>query len=143
MSIRLPGGVSSVSPTFTGTVNVAGLTSSGVILIANGTNAAPSLGFASDADGSGTGFYRTGADTIGVTCGGARKFQIGTSAMTFDAYNIALDTGTGTKLGTATGQKLGFWGATPVVQQVLATGAGATVDNVITMLQTLGLCKQS
>jgi len=50
---------------------------------------------------------------------------------------------TGTKIGTATGQKLGWWGATPVVQQVLATGAAATVDNVITVLQTLGLCKQS
>lgn len=60
-----------------------------------------------------------------------------------DAKNIALATTTGTKIGTATGQKLGFWNATPVVQQVLATGAGATVDNVISLLQTLGLCKQS
>lgn len=60
-----------------------------------------------------------------------------------DTVNIAVNTTTGTKIGTATGQKLGFWNATPVVQQVLATGAGATVDNVITMLQTLGLCKQS
>ena len=39
--------------------------------------------------------------------------------------------------------KLGFHGATPVVQQVLATGAGATVDDVIGFLQTIGLCKQS
>ena len=60
-----------------------------------------------------------------------------------DAKNIALNTTTGSKLGTATGQKLGFWGITPVVQQVLATGGGATVDNVISLLQTLGLCKQA
>lgn len=60
-----------------------------------------------------------------------------------DAKDIALDTTTGTKLATATGQKLGFWNATPVVQQVLATGGGATVDNVISVLQTLGLCKQA
>lgn len=57
--------------------------------------------------------------------------------------NIVLGTTTGTKIGTATGQKLAFWNQTPVVQQVLATGAGHTVDDVITLLQTLGLCKQS
>lgn len=39
--------------------------------------------------------------------------------------------------------KLSFHNATPVAQQVLATGAGATVDNVITVLQNVGLCKQS
>ena len=60
-----------------------------------------------------------------------------------DAVNLVMDTTTGTKIGTATGQKIGFWNATPVVQQILATGAGATVDNVISLLQTLGLCKQS
>ena len=38
---------------------------------------------------------------------------------------------------------IGFYGKTAVAQQVLATGAGKTVDNVISFLQTLGLCKQS
>jgi hypothetical protein len=38
---------------------------------------------------------------------------------------------------------IGFLGATPVGRQVLATGASHTVDDVITLLQTLGLCKQS
>lgn len=57
--------------------------------------------------------------------------------------NLIFDTATGTKIGTGTTQKIGFWNATPVVQQVLATGGGATVDNVITFLQTIGLCKQS
>lgn len=52
-------------------------------------------------------------------------------------------TTTGTKIGASTTQKIGFWNVTPVVQQVLATGAGATVDNVISLLQTLGLCRQS
>lgn len=41
------------------------------------------------------------------------------------------------------GNTLGFYGATPVAKQLLATGAGATVDNVITALQQLGLVKQS
>ena len=60
-----------------------------------------------------------------------------------EAVNVIAGTTTGTMIGTATAQKLGFWGLAPVVQQVLATGAGATVDNVISMLQTLGLCKQA
>lgn len=53
------------------------------------------------------------------------------SGVTFaDATNIVLNTSTGTKIGTATTQKLGFFNATPVAQQ---TG------NIITALQTLGL----
>lgn len=79
------------------------------------------------------------------------RANTGVNALTFaagavtvlDAYNIALATTTGTKIGTATGQKIGFWDATPVVQQVLATGAAHVVDDVIALLQTLGLCKQS
>lgn len=81
------------------------------------------------------------ADGGGVTMTGL-TITAGSVAIA-DATNLALGTTTGTSVGTATGQKLSFWGATPVVQQVLATGTGKTVDNVITLLQTLGLCKQS
>lgn len=63
--------------------------------------------------------------------------------VTLEAGSHLQTSGAGFKIGTATSQKIGFWNATPVVQQVLATGAGATVDNVITFLQTIGLCKQS
>lgn len=38
---------------------------------------------------------------------------------------------------------LGFYGVAATARQLLATGAGATVDDVITALQTLGLVKQS
>lgn len=41
-----------------------------------------------------------------------------------DAKNIVLGTTTGTKIGTATSQKIGFWNATPVVQP---SGTGETV----------------
>jgi hypothetical protein len=68
--------------------------------------------------------------------------QSGIFAFT-DALNVSVGTSSGTKWGTATSQKQAWWNATPVVQQVLATGGGATVDNVITLLQTLGLCRQS
>ena len=35
----------------------------------------------------------------------------------FDGLNISVSSGTGTKFGTAIGQKIGFWNATPIVQQ--------------------------
>ncbi len=41
------------------------------------------------------------------------------------------------------GFTVGFYGTTPIAQAVLATGAGATVDNIITALQNLGLVKQA
>ena len=50
--------------------------------------------------------------------------------LTLSTHDIATDTTTGTKIGTATNQKLGFFNATPVVQQ---TG------NVLTALSNLGL----
>lgn len=45
--------------------------------------------------------------------------------------------------GDGGGVKLGFYGVTAVARQLLATGAGATVDQVITALQNLGLLRQS
>ena len=39
--------------------------------------------------------------------------------------------------------KIGFYAKIPITQAILATGGGATVDNVITALQNLGLVKQS
>lgn len=41
------------------------------------------------------------------------------------------------------GSRLGFYGIGPVTRQVLATGAGATADNIITALQNLGLLAQA
>ena len=70
-----------------------------------------------------------------------------------DAANIALGTTTGTKIGTAAAQKIGFLGATPVVQQSKISDAtgGATVDAesraaiaaVIDVLEAFGLAASS
>ena len=78
--------------------------------------------------------------------------------------NIALDTGTGSTIGTATSQKLGFYGVTPIVQRASANqnavptyGAGANgystaaqaqaihvlVNEIRTTLVNLGLMKGS
>lgn len=52
-----------------------------------------------------------------------------------DGKNIQLAKGTGTKIGTATDQKLGFFGETPVVQQNPAVNAAG----IHAALQALGL----
>lgn len=48
----------------------------------------------------------------------------------FDANNISVGGNKGTKIGTATTQKLAFYGVTPVVQAgaISAPSGGATVD---------------
>lgn len=53
-----------------------------------------------------------------------------TSTLTFaEAANIATGTTTGTKFGTSNVQKLGWWGATPVVQSTgWSATAGYTAD---------------
>jgi hypothetical protein len=48
-----------------------------------------------------------------------------TGNLVLDTINISTDTSTGTKIGTATNQKLGFWNVAPAVQQ--ATIADASV----------------
>ena len=83
--------------------------------------------------------------TLAMQLGGNLGLNSGNS-ITLAAGNIITDTTTGTIIGTqggASGQKLGFWAKTPIVQPVLATGAAHTVDDVITFLQNLGLARQS
>ena len=46
------------------------------------------------------------------------QISVDANAITIgDAVNVVLNTSTGTKIGTATTQKLGFFNSTPVVQQ--------------------------
>lgn len=47
-----------------------------------------------------------------------------------DGANYALGTTTGTKIGTTTSQKLGFFNATPVVQQTATTDIGTVLSNL-------------
>ena len=46
-----------------------------------------------------------------------------------DASNVIVGSTTGTKIATATSQKLGFWNATPVVQPTTAISAASFVAN--------------
>ena len=63
----------------------------------------------------------------------------------FDVINgdIQFSTsGTGTKIGLTASDKFAFWGSTPQSQQVLSTGIGLSADDVISFLQSIGLCRQ-
>lgn len=51
------------------------------------------------------------------------------SGLTLSALNIITDTTTGMKIGTAAAQKLGLWGATPIVQPTTAIAAATFVAN--------------
>lgn len=75
----------------------------------------------------------------------------------FDGRNIQTGRGTGTKIGTAADQKIGFHGSTPIIQQTAssqspasfvanssgivddtATWGGYTVGDVVAILQAYG-----
>lgn len=75
----------------------------------------------------GVSFDGTANITVASATGG---FTVSGGNLTVSAINIVTDTTTGTKFGTATNQKIGFYNATPIVQP---TG------DVITALQNLGL----
>ena len=89
--------------------------------------------------------YIDGAPTNGtnVTITNAYSFFVNAGTSYFggniqiaDTANIVLATGTGTKIGTATTQKLGFYNKTPVVQPIAVADATTLVD-VIAQLNAL------
>lgn len=99
-----------------------------------GSAAAPALTFSNDTD---TGIFRTAADTLDITTNGTRRLRVGTSGLVFeDGFNIFFDTTTGTKIGTATNQKLGFFDATPVTQR---QGVAVSAAGIHAALVELGL----
>jgi hypothetical protein len=77
------------------------------------------------------------------------RFTFQKNIQIFDARNIQLGKGTGTKFGTEATQKLGFFGTDPVVQQsAIAAASGGTPADVevravvvliLTALRNLGL----
>jgi hypothetical protein len=63
----------------------------------------------------------------------------------FDGATIALGTGTGTKFGTSTSQKLGFWNAPPVIKGTVSgsRGSNAALASLLTLLASYGLLTDS
>lgn len=64
------------------------------VLFGDGTTATPSLALASDADGSGTGFFRQAANSIGVSINGTERMRINSSGQIF-SENIVRMSGNG------------------------------------------------
>jgi hypothetical protein len=56
--------------------------------------------------------------------------EIGGNLTLLDADNIIVGTTTGTKIGTATSQKLSLWNATPIVQPTTGIAEAAFVENL-------------
>ncbi len=71
------------------------------------------------------------------------KYTFQKNIQIFDARNFQLGRGTGTKIGTATDQKVGFFGTTPVIQAgAIGNSSGtdaARIDAIRTVLKNLGL----
>jgi hypothetical protein len=99
-------------------------------------------------------FYIDGAPTNGtnVTITNSYSFFVNAGASYFggnlqiaDTANIVLATGTGTKIGTATTQKLGFFDKAPVVQPTAVADATTEAEAVtqlnalLTRLRNLGI----
>lgn len=57
------------------------LSASGAAGFADGTAGAPSIAWTSDADGTGTGFYRVAANSVGVACNGGEVFRFQASQL--------------------------------------------------------------
>lgn len=108
--------------------NIQGVITGGAYFRAgDGSASGPSHAFYNDAT---CGLYRISAGNIGFSISGNNKLSFAGTAMTYaEGYNVVLGTSTGTKIGTTTSQKLGFWNATPIVQPTTATAAATFVQN--------------
>ena len=119
----LVGGVA----TGTGTGGAVTITS-GASAGASGTVGAVTIDAGSAAGGTGAAVSIAPTNATGVS--------IGKTITLADAVNIVTNATTGTKIGTATTQKIGFWNATPVVQQAttgtltgFTAGSGTAVND--------------
>jgi hypothetical protein len=74
---------------------------------------------------------------VKLTLQSAERVRFNTAGILLaENHHLAVGTTTGSQIATTTTQKLGFWGATPVVRQARPTDAAS----IITLLTTLGLC---
>lgn len=76
---------------------------------------------------------------------GASRADHAHSATLAEGVNLVFGTTTGTKIGTATSQKLGFYNVTPIVQPTVtgSRGGNAALASLLTQLASLGLIVDS
>lgn len=128
--------------TSTGGTNARMQTASTGITIDRNVNDANTVLIVKNIHASATGDYLSiqnsgGSTLLRVITGGHLQFA--------DAVNLILGTTTGTKIGTATTQKIGFYNATPIVQQTVtgSRATGAALTDLLTKLASLGLIVDS
>jgi hypothetical protein len=119
-------GITFFNASSTGRSDIKHISAGGISIATTTTGSIPSDQFY---------FFPTGNFSIGSgTDGGFRLDVNGTSRFQnnitiSDTRNIILATGTGTKIGTTTSQKLSFWNATPIVQPTTGIAESAFVEN--------------
>jgi hypothetical protein len=105
------------APTYAGTGGTATFTNAATVTISNAPQA-----------GSLSAFTNT-PSALWIEAGQSRfdgNVLINSALTMADTINMVLNTTTGTKIGTATNQKLGFWNATPIIQPASANQAAIT-----------------
>ena len=107
---------------YAGTTDIFRINKDGSLLIFDDV----SLIFGNDSDAT-IKYDETTDNKLEITCANGISLSgvlgIGDHITMTDAKNIVLNTTTGTKVGTAVGQKLGFWNVTPVIQPLSADQA--------------------
>ena len=123
---------------------LAGCTMSGPFLFSSGTAAAPSIAFSADADGTGTGLFRSSANVIGFSTNGVERWVINSSG----AFNCATDGGCDIGNGLADPRDLSLKrnlllrgstsGTTTVHAPAVAGTADVTLPNASSVLPVFG-----
>lgn len=135
----LPAGITVASANLVdGTIVDADISSSAEIAVSKLADGAARQLLQTDAAGTGVEWASnvdvpgtldvTGAAVLDSTLTVAGAATFNGSVTMGDADDIILATGTGTKIGTAVGQKLGFYNKTPVVQPAAAAQAAAAAQ---------------
>ena len=113
-----------------------------VIATYYGPNSTPSFANLKISNG---GYVGSVSDTDALQIEAGGNVVLTQSLIIGDAGNIIFDTTTGSKIGTSTTQKIGFWNTTPVVQPTAvadATGAGdvvAQLNALLARIRAIGL----
>jgi hypothetical protein len=113
------------------TLGATGTLTAGGVIFATGQNDRNNCDFSFVGDPD-TGMYSQGANQVTLAAGGNIIFTVNSSGIISiaDGDVFSIGTSTGTKFGTATNQKMGFWNATAVIQPASTgtTTAGFTAN---------------
>jgi hypothetical protein len=115
---------------FAGTSAITG----GTVLVDNGTVTSPSLGFTTENDGTGTGFYLQGASSIGVTLNGTGGWRWGSTGTFLPITNNTVDIGI-----ASIAPRDGYFARTLQVGNAVAVTAGGAATGFIGISSTANL----